>query len=506
MSKILKKTTFIKILNKLRDNKKKIVLCHGVFDVVHYGHIQHFKSAKKLGDILIVSITKDQFIKKGIGRPIFTEIQRLKYLSELEIIDYLYICQTDSAADSIKIIKPNYYVKGPDYKNNLLDDTKKIFLEKKLVKKFKGKIVYTSDKKFSSSSIINEKNLLEHSYDQKNFLKNIKNKFSYNYIKNKILNFKKLKPLLVGELIFDNYCFGNIIGKSGKEPHLVLKEDKNEFYVGGIGVVARHLSSFVNKIQIIAPFGNEFFLKNILKKTFDKNIIKNFLKPEKKYSSIIKKRFIDQVSNYKMFGSYILPNKSKKRFAEILISKIKSKLKNTDMIIICDYGHNFLDKKCANFLSGLRKFKALNAQLNSSNVGYHSINNYKNIDAVIINESELRQELREEQLSINILGDILIRKNKIKNLIITRGKNGAILFRKNLKPISCPAFTKVSIDKVGAGDAMLAIASIAIKQNLEPELILFLGSIAAAISVQSIGNKTSVDFNELNKIIKYLLT
>jgi rfaE bifunctional protein kinase chain/domain/rfaE bifunctional protein nucleotidyltransferase chain/domain len=505
MKKILEKNNFIKIIKVLRNSKKKIVLCHGVFDLVHYGHILHFKSAKKLGDVLIVSITRDKFIKKGLGRPVFDEIQRLKYLSEIEIIDYLYICETESAEDSIKVIRPSFYVKGPDYKNNSSDDTKKIYLEKRLVEKFKGKIVYTNDEKFSSSTIINEKNLLALNNHQEDYIKNIKNKFGYSYIKNKIQNFKKIKPLLVGELIFDHYCFGNIIGKSGKEPHLVLKETNNEFYVGGIGAVARHLSSFVGSIQLISPFGNEFFFKKILKKSFGKNIITNFLKPEKKYLSIIKKRFIDQVSNYKMFGSYVLPKKPNKNFSEVLIHNIKKKLKNSDMIIVCDYGHDFLDKKSANFISKIKIFKALNAQLNSTNIGYHSVNNYRNIDALVINEVELRHELREEQLNLNILAQILIKRNKIKNLIVTRGKNGVMLFRKNLNVISCPAFAYQSVDKVGAGDAMLSISALAIKQNLEPELVLFLGSIAAAISVKTIGNKISVNINELDKIIQYML-
>jgi hypothetical protein len=206
-----------------------------------------------------------------------------------------------------------------------------------------------------------------------------------------------------------------------------------------------------------------------------------------------------------MFGSYILPKKSCKGFSEILISRIKAKLKNTDMIIVCDYGHDFLDKRSANFISKIKKFKALNAQLNSGNVGYHSLNNYKNVDALIINEAELRQELREEQSDLNILADTLIRKNRIKNLIVTRGINGAILFRKGLKPVSCPAFAAQSIDKVGAGDAMLSISALAIKKNLEPEIVLFLGSIAAAISVKYVGNKVSININELDRIIQYML-
>jgi rfaE bifunctional protein kinase chain/domain/rfaE bifunctional protein nucleotidyltransferase chain/domain len=504
MEKILDKKYFIEVLKKLR-NKKKIVLCHGVFDLVHYGHIMHFKSAKQHGDILIVSITRDKFIKKGFNRPIFNEIQRLKYLSEIELIDYLYICETESAEDSIKTIKPNFYVKGPDYKDNSLDFTKKIYIEKSLVEKFNGKIIYTNDKKFSSSTIINEKNLLSFNDELENFVKNIKNKFGYNYIKEKIKNFKKSKILIVGELIFDNYCFGDIIGKSGKEPHLVLRENKNEFYVGGSGAIARHISSFVNEVNIIAPFGNEFFLKKIIKKSFDKNIIKNFLKPEDEYSSIIKKRFIDRDSGYKMFGSYILPNKTDVKFSKILISKIKSSVKNSDMMIVSDYGHDFLDKISANFISNIKIFKALNAQVNSANIGYHALNNYKNMDAVIINESELRKELREEYLDLSMMAFDFIKKKKIKNLIITRGKKGAILFRSNLKPVHCPAFVKNSIDKVGAGDAMLSIAAIAIKHKLEPELVLFLGSIAAAISVKTVGNKYTTNLQELDKTIQYLL-
>ena len=128
MKKILDKKTLSETITKLRKNKKKIVLCHGVFDLVHYGHILHFKSAKKIGDILIVSITKNKFIKKGIGRPVFNETQRLDYLNEIKIIDYIYLCESKSAEDSIKLIKPDFYVKGPDYKNNFEDKTKKIKL------------------------------------------------------------------------------------------------------------------------------------------------------------------------------------------------------------------------------------------------------------------------------------------------------------------------------------------------------------------------------------------
>ena len=133
MKKIIDKKNLINLKNKFK--KKKFILCHGVFDVIHYGHITHFNNAKKFGDILIVSVTKDIYIKKGINGTIFNELQRVKFLSEISVIDYVYLCETESAADSIKTIKPDFYVKGPDYRINSLDKTKKIYLEKKNCRK-----------------------------------------------------------------------------------------------------------------------------------------------------------------------------------------------------------------------------------------------------------------------------------------------------------------------------------------------------------------------------------
>ena len=162
-------------LNKIR-LKKKIVLCHGVFDLVHLGHIKHFKSAKKFGDFLIVSITTNKFINKGPGRPIFDQNQRLEYLKELKIIDEVIISNKESAEDVIKIVKPDFYVKGPDYKINSKDKTQNIKKEKTLVERYGGKIKYTADLTFSSSNIINTSNYL-FTAEQKKFINKLKKNF-----------------------------------------------------------------------------------------------------------------------------------------------------------------------------------------------------------------------------------------------------------------------------------------------------------------------------------------
>ena len=88
-NKILNPDKLKKIVQYEKKKGKRIVLCHGTFDLLHIGHIKHFKEAKKLGDILIVTLTSDKFVNKGPGRPHFNEGQRLEAISSLSAVDYV---------------------------------------------------------------------------------------------------------------------------------------------------------------------------------------------------------------------------------------------------------------------------------------------------------------------------------------------------------------------------------------------------------------------------------
>ena len=117
--------------------------------------MKHFKKAKSFGDFLIVSVTKDEFIKKGPGRPIFNHSDRLEYLKEIKIIDDVYLSNGNSAIDVIKTIKPDIYVKGEEYSKINKDKSKKIKEEIKCVKRFGGQVKFTFEKTYSSTNIIN---------------------------------------------------------------------------------------------------------------------------------------------------------------------------------------------------------------------------------------------------------------------------------------------------------------------------------------------------------------
>ena len=97
------KEEYIILKEKLKKEQKKVVLCHGVFDLIHPGHIIHFQEAKSLGDILIVSITSQEYVRKGPDRPYFNNEMRIKFLTAIEYIDYVMVSESYTVKDIILV-------------------------------------------------------------------------------------------------------------------------------------------------------------------------------------------------------------------------------------------------------------------------------------------------------------------------------------------------------------------------------------------------------------------
>jgi len=180
---------------------------------------------------------------------------------------------------------------------------------------------------------------------------------------------------------------------------------------------------------------------------------------------------------------------------------INEEISKYDVVIVSDYGHGLVSKNTAKILCKKSKFLALNAQSNSSNVGYHTIQKYKNLDCVVMNETELRHELRDKSENTITLAKKLSSMININDIIITKGSSGAILYSsKNKKYYNCPAFASKVVDKVGAGDTMLSIISILLKIDLNHNIALFLSSLGAALNVEKMSNKISIN---KTKLLKY---
>ena len=487
----------------LKSKGKKIVHCHGVFDLLHIGHIKHFEEARTFGDVLIVTITLDEFVRKGANHPAFTTTLRLEALAALEAVNFVAANKWPNAVETIKMLKPDIYCKGPDFKNHADDITGKIVDEEEAVKSVGSKIRYTSDITFSSSNLLNKFGDIFNN-SQKSFLKALLKGHNFNEIKTTLDKLQDLKVLILGETIIDQYIFCEALGKSGKEPVLVLRDLRMEQYAGGAAAIARHLSDFCGSVSLLTMLGKKKEYKDFLLESLPENIKSYFVFKEDS-PTITKKRYVDNLSKSKSFGVYsINDSQMNDENQNQLCSYLNELIPKHDLLIISDYGHGFISQKTAELISDQSIFTTLNAQVNAANIGYHTMNKYCDIDCAIINETELRHELRDRETSVEKLMKKLAMTLRAKILVVTQGDSGAKLYNSgNEKYHHCPGFAAQVVDKIGAGDAMLALISCCLKSGFDANLSLFIGSLAAAQSVESIGNSIPVNKVQLLKTFSH---
>ena len=488
-----------------RQQGKKIVHCHGVFDLLHIGHIKHFNEAKSHGDILVVTVTPDEYVHKGPNRPAFATELRLEALAALESIDFVAKNEWSTAVKTIKHIKPDIYFKGPDYKDNKDDVTGMIKEESRAIESVGGQIMYSTDIAFSSSSILNRYTDL-YSEEQKSFISAIRKAISPKDVKTVVESLTDLKVLVIGETIIDQYIFCEALGKSGKEPVLVLRDLNTEEYVGGAAAVTNHLSDFCSSITLISALGESGDYEDFIKANLARNIRFEFINKSNS-PTIVKKRFVEHVTNNKTLGVYSINDKTLSgKDEKQLISIILKEIKKHDLVIVTDYGHGLISEKVAEEIVKHSPYTALNAQINAANSSYHTMDKYEKVECVIINESELRHEFRNRDGDLDDLIRALAQRLRAINVVVTRGNNGAELYNSDKDVfLTCPAFASKVVDKIGAGDAMLALLSASLRSGCDEKISLLVGSLAAAQSVETIGNSKSVSKNTVLKTLQHVL-
>ncbi len=154
-AKILEMEELAEKLKALKAEGKTIVHCHGCFDLMHPGHIKYFQAAKKMGDILVVTLSPDRYVDKGPGRPVFNERLRAESIAALECVDFVSINKWPTAEETLRFLRPNIYVKGQEFEN-LQDKTGKIQKEHEVIKEIGAEIRFTHEIVFSSTKLLNK--------------------------------------------------------------------------------------------------------------------------------------------------------------------------------------------------------------------------------------------------------------------------------------------------------------------------------------------------------------
>lgn len=153
--KILEMEELAKKLHGLKSKGKRIVLCHGCFDLMHPGHIKYFQASKKMGDILVVTVSPDIYVDKGDGRPVYNQTLRAESIAALECVDYVAINKWPTAVETLRLLRPHIYVKGQEFENKD-DKTGKLQQEQAVLVEIGAEMRYTHEVVFSSTKLINQ--------------------------------------------------------------------------------------------------------------------------------------------------------------------------------------------------------------------------------------------------------------------------------------------------------------------------------------------------------------
>lgn len=123
-----------------------VVLANGCFDILHHGHLLHLKAAKRMGDVLVVSVTRDDCVNKGPGRPVFNQDQRKELVGSIAYVDRTII--VGSSIEALRRIRPTIFVKGADYAGKIRDE------DAAYCAKHGIKIAFTTEQQYSSTQLL----------------------------------------------------------------------------------------------------------------------------------------------------------------------------------------------------------------------------------------------------------------------------------------------------------------------------------------------------------------
>jgi len=492
------------IVSGLKEKGETIVQCHGVFDLLHPGHIRHFEAAKREGDVLVVTLTKDIYVAKGPGHPVFDQHLRAESVAALESVNYVAINEWPTAVETIKKLKPNVYVKGSDYVDEKEDLTGKIRDEEEAVRSVGGRIYFTDEITFSSTKLLNL-NFEVFPEEARHFLQEFRNKYSARDIINRLQTLKKMRVLVIGDTIIDEYHYCTPLGKSPKEIIIPAQYLGEEAFAGGVLAIANHIAGFCGQVDVITCLGRQNSYEEFILGRLKPNVrTKFFYRPDA--PTIVKRRFVDAAHLRKLFEIYlmdgsILPNPVTQEICHYL----KANLGDYGLVVVGDYGHGFLQEEIIKVLCGQARFLAVNAQTNSANIGFNLITKYPRADYICIDEPETRLATHDNVSPVASLVARITQELKCRQAVVTRGYRGSLVYADRDGSLEVPAFSREVLDSVGAGDAYLAVTSPGVAAGFPAELTGFIGNAAGALAIRIVGNKSSVEPAPLFKYITALL-
>ncbi len=484
-----------------RPRAKRVIMCHGAFDVVHPGHIRHLMYARSKADILVASLTCDDHIKKANFRPFVPEDLRALNLSALEMVDFVVIDRNPTPLANLALIQPDYFAKGYEYMAGGLHPRTKE--EKVVLDRFGGEFIFTpGDIVYSSSALLN---LEPPRIAAEKLLALLDAEgITFGDLKAAVAKLSGICVHVVGDTIVDSYTRTTMTGGQTKTPTISVKYERQQNYVGGAGIVAKHLRAAGAQVTFSTVLGDDGWKDFVLKDLQDAGVVVRAVidatRPTTHKNAII-------CEDHRLLKIDTLDNRPiSDRILEQLCSTIAEVV--CDGIIFSDFRHGIFNRSTIPSLvekipNGA--FKVADSQVASR---WGNILDFQNFDLITPNEREARFALGDQDSVVRPLALRLYEEAKCRNLILKLGERGLLTYRQRPNLNDMRAFFAIDSfadhvrDAVGAGDALLAYATLGEIATGNPVIAAALGAMAAAVECEHDGNVSVNPADVLQKIFR----
>jgi len=341
--------------------------------------------------------------------------------------------------------------------------------------------------------------------EARRFLEGFRARHASGVVRAALAALRPLKVLVIGEAIIDEYSYCVPLGKASKDPIISTRHVRLERHAGGALACANHVAGFCGEVGLVTGLGaadpQEAFIRGRLKP----NVGPRFFVREGA-PTITKRRYVSEPALLKLFEVAVMDDTPLPAALEDqMLAHLEAALPAYDLVIAIDYGHGFLGPRTVDLLAARARYLAVNTQANPGNLGFHVITRYPRADYVCIDEHEARLATRDRWSPVAALAGTLRARVKCSAMSVTQAQQGVLVSSADGTAWEVPALTRDVVDRMGAGDAYLAVSSPCAAAGLPLDVVAVLGSAAGALAVQIVGNRSAVEPAAVERLVAELL-
>ena len=472
--------TVAAILEKAR-NAHRIVFVSGNFNILHPGHLRLLNFAKDCGDFLVVGVLEDEN-----GRSHVPEHLRLEAVQLISLVNYAFILR-DAPEKLVAMLKPAVVVKGKDRETGINP-------EREVVESYGGKLFFGSGEvRFSSLDLL-QKELLETNFSaiRKPLDYPSRHGFSLTDLVKLAQQFTRLKVAVIGDLIVDEYINCDPLGMSQEDPTIVVTPIRSDRFLGGAGIVAAHARGLGAEVSYLHVIGNDD-VGRYSSEMLERYNVKNECVVDESRPTTLKQRFRAQGKTL-LRVSHLRQHDVPHEVGELILAKARNTLDGADLLIFSDFNYGCLPQYLLDELTAYCRERSIMMVADSQSSSQVSdVSRFKGMHLLTPTEREARLATRDFTSGLVVLAEALRQKAQAGHVILTLGNEGLLVQvpepeAGQFATDRLAAFNSAPKDVSGAGDSLLACASMALVVGASIWQAAYLGSIASALQVSRVGN------------------